>query len=258
MAVLGASLVAQMVKHLPAIWETWVRSLGWKDPLENEMTTTPVLLPGKSHGWRSLVGCSPWGRKESDMTKRLHFHLGLHCYMLAFSSCSKRELLSSCGVQASRHRDFFCCGAGAPGCVGFSSCGSQALEKADFKSSFYIPSCQWSIAIKENYNLGLQWDSTIWWRHYSVQQFQEILTLHVRKLSLRLRILPQVTKVVDVRTRIQPTTPLSLVLKILSHSLTQSQRSHLWALPCISTFLSLWDLTSNHLFSLHTHTRMFS
>ena len=35
---------------------------------------TPVLLPGKSHGWRSLVGCSPWGRLESDMTERLHFH----------------------------------------------------------------------------------------------------------------------------------------------------------------------------------------
>jgi len=35
---------------------------------------TPVLLPGKSHGWRSLVGCNPWGREESDMTERLHFH----------------------------------------------------------------------------------------------------------------------------------------------------------------------------------------
>ena len=35
---------------------------------------TPVLLPGKSHGRRSLVGCSPWGRWESDMTERLHFH----------------------------------------------------------------------------------------------------------------------------------------------------------------------------------------
>ena len=41
---------------------------------------TPVLLPGKSHGWRSLVvGCSPWGRKESDMTERLHFHFSLSC-----------------------------------------------------------------------------------------------------------------------------------------------------------------------------------
>ena len=35
---------------------------------------TPVLLPGKSYGWRSLVGCSPWGREESDTTERLHFH----------------------------------------------------------------------------------------------------------------------------------------------------------------------------------------
>ena len=40
---------------------------------------TPVLLPGKSHGWRSLVGCSPWGREESDTTKRLHFHFSLSC-----------------------------------------------------------------------------------------------------------------------------------------------------------------------------------
>jgi len=40
---------------------------------------TPVLLPGKSHGWRSLVGCSPWGRYESDTTERLHFHFSLSC-----------------------------------------------------------------------------------------------------------------------------------------------------------------------------------
>ena len=40
---------------------------------------TPVLLPGDSHGWRSLVGCSPWGRKESDTTERLHFHFSLSC-----------------------------------------------------------------------------------------------------------------------------------------------------------------------------------
>ena len=38
---------------------------------------TPVLLPGKSHGWRSLVGCSPWGCKELDRTERLHFHFSL-------------------------------------------------------------------------------------------------------------------------------------------------------------------------------------
>ena len=40
---------------------------------------TPVLLPGKSHGWRSLVGCRPPGREESDTTERLHFHFSLLC-----------------------------------------------------------------------------------------------------------------------------------------------------------------------------------
>ena len=40
---------------------------------------TPVLLPGKSHGRRSLVGCSPWGREESDMTEQFHFHFSLSC-----------------------------------------------------------------------------------------------------------------------------------------------------------------------------------
>ena len=40
---------------------------------------TPVLLPGKSHGRRSLVGCSPWVRKELDMTESLHFHFSLSC-----------------------------------------------------------------------------------------------------------------------------------------------------------------------------------
>ena len=43
------------------------------------MATTPVLLPGNSHGWRSLVGCSPWGHWGSDMTERLHFHFSLSC-----------------------------------------------------------------------------------------------------------------------------------------------------------------------------------
>ena len=40
---------------------------------------TPVLLPGKSHGRRSLLGCGPWGRWESDTTERLHFHFSLSC-----------------------------------------------------------------------------------------------------------------------------------------------------------------------------------
>ena len=40
---------------------------------------TPVLLPGKSHGWKSLVGCSPWSHCQSDMTERLHFDFSLSC-----------------------------------------------------------------------------------------------------------------------------------------------------------------------------------
>ena len=50
------------------------------DPgLEKAMAPTPVLLPGNSHGWRKLVGCSPWGRRESDTTERLYFHFSLSC-----------------------------------------------------------------------------------------------------------------------------------------------------------------------------------
>jgi len=75
------SLVAQTVKRLHAMQETWVRSLGWEDPLEKEMAThSRIFLPRKFHGWRSLVGYRPWGRKELDTTERLHF--SLHYYKL--------------------------------------------------------------------------------------------------------------------------------------------------------------------------------
>ena len=50
-----------------------------KDERRRQWHPTPVLLPGKSHGWRSLVGCSPCGREESDTTERLHFHFSLSC-----------------------------------------------------------------------------------------------------------------------------------------------------------------------------------
>ena len=60
--------MAQIVKRLPTMRETQVQSLGREDPLEKEKQPSPVLLPGKSHGQRSMVGYSPWGRKESDTT----------------------------------------------------------------------------------------------------------------------------------------------------------------------------------------------
>ena len=52
--------------------ENWVQSLGRKDLLEEEMATTPVFLPEKSHGQRILAGYSPWGHQELDTTERLN------------------------------------------------------------------------------------------------------------------------------------------------------------------------------------------
>ena len=72
------------------IWKTqqwpqvWKRSVFIPIPKKGlkrrrQWQPTPVLLPGKSHGCRSLVGCSPWGREELDMTERLPFHFSLSC-----------------------------------------------------------------------------------------------------------------------------------------------------------------------------------
>ena len=79
-----------MIKHLPAMWETQVRSLDRKDLLlqgiaiafsdpSHYLVSKPIelellpLLTGKCHGWRGLVGYSPWGCKESYTTERLWF-----------------------------------------------------------------------------------------------------------------------------------------------------------------------------------------
>ena len=56
--------MAQRLKRLPAMRETWVRSLGWEDFLEKEMATHSSVLPGESHGQRGLVGYSPWVAKS--------------------------------------------------------------------------------------------------------------------------------------------------------------------------------------------------
>ena len=61
--------MAQTVKNLPAMQETQLRSLGQEDPLERGMATHTNILPGKSHGENSLVGSSPQGPNELDMTK---------------------------------------------------------------------------------------------------------------------------------------------------------------------------------------------
>ena len=62
--------MAQLVKNPPAIWETWVQSLGWEDPLEKGKATHSSIL-----AWRiPWTVYSPWDRKESDTTERLSLH----------------------------------------------------------------------------------------------------------------------------------------------------------------------------------------
>ena len=59
--------------------QTWVLYQPRGVDRRRQWHPTPVLLPRKSHGRRSLVGCSPWGCEESDMTEQLHFHFSLSC-----------------------------------------------------------------------------------------------------------------------------------------------------------------------------------
>ena len=60
-------------------WVLWITVENHQICRRRQWHPTPVLLPGKSHGWRSLVGCSPWGRYESDTTEQHHFHFSLSC-----------------------------------------------------------------------------------------------------------------------------------------------------------------------------------
>ena len=61
--------MAQLVKNPPAMRETWVQSLVWEEPLEKDRATHSSVLAWRVPGQRGLVGCSPWGHRESDATK---------------------------------------------------------------------------------------------------------------------------------------------------------------------------------------------
>ena len=98
LAILCASLVSQMVKRLPAMRETRVRSLGRENPWRRKWQPTPVLLPGKFHGQRSLVGYSPWNHKQSDMTELLSISMRMHekirqCVTESFMLGTGREVI---------------------------------------------------------------------------------------------------------------------------------------------------------------------
>ena len=79
----GASLLAQMVKNLPAMQEIQLQSLGWEDLLEKEMAIHSSILAWRIPWTEDLVGYSPWGHKELDTTEQLtlslsYIHLKIH------------------------------------------------------------------------------------------------------------------------------------------------------------------------------------
>ena len=71
---MGFYLVAQTVKNLPAMWETWIQSLGWEDPLEEGMATYSSILAWRISmdrgAWQATY--NPWDHKELDMTEIKH------------------------------------------------------------------------------------------------------------------------------------------------------------------------------------------
>ena len=100
----GASLVAQTVKNPPAIWESWIQSLGWQDPMEESMTTHSRILAwripiDRGAWWASY---SPWDRKESDTTKQLSTaqHKGhVRGNVLSYRVCDLNGHLESSQLQ---------------------------------------------------------------------------------------------------------------------------------------------------------------
>ena len=96
-SVFWASLVAQLVKNLPAMQETRVHFLGREDPLKRRRQSTPVFLPEESHGQRSLAGYSPWGHNSrtrlSDWTTTTTVYLSWLCCFSSSSSLSPSPLL---------------------------------------------------------------------------------------------------------------------------------------------------------------------
>ena len=79
-----ASLVAQLVKNLPAMWETWVRSLGWEDPLEKGKATHFSLL-----AWRIPWTIHSMGHEQLDMTEQLSLHITDIQYCVSFKCTAK-------------------------------------------------------------------------------------------------------------------------------------------------------------------------
>ena len=126
--------------------------------------TSPVLMPGKSHGWKSLVGCSPWSHEESNMTERFHFHFHFHALeqeMATHSSVfawripgmEEPDRLSSMGSHRDRHD---CCDLAAAAAAGsfpmsqFFASGGQSIGVSVSASASVLP-----MNIQDWFPLGL-------------------------------------------------------------------------------------------------------
>ena len=90
-----ASLVARMVKNLPAVQETWVQSLGWEDPLEEGMTTHSSILAWRIPWTEELAGYNPCSRKESDTNERLSAAQGRQSKLNVYSLKQKLYLTTN-------------------------------------------------------------------------------------------------------------------------------------------------------------------
>ena len=86
--------------------ETWVQSLGWKEPLDKEWQPTPVFLSGKSHGQRSVMVCSTWGHKESDTTEIQQTQIKQNTVFLPSTLDNHPLRLAVVGVSAQKFQGY--------------------------------------------------------------------------------------------------------------------------------------------------------
>ena len=85
--------MAQRVKHLPAMRETWVPSLGWEDPLEKEMATHSSILAWRFPWTEEPGGLQPMGSQRVGHTERLHFHFAWRNHVIGL--CFRESLLAT-------------------------------------------------------------------------------------------------------------------------------------------------------------------
>ena len=160
--------VAQLVKNPPAMWDTWVQSLGWEDPLEKGMAAPPIFWPGEFHGLYS-----PWGRKELDTTERLSLHFtsevgrvgGRKCFVLLYFLWKESSMFE--GQEWLRPR-------------GYSSNWErviEVLEKISSKPSLGVGKmrstmdscCIFKMSQRSNWSLPVTiLGSTVWMLHFNV------------------------------------------------------------------------------------------